>query len=172
MAVSEDIKYGKIFENKIKDATTGFENQYPVRITKIVDSFTAGNVIGKADSDFRLQIRSQISDAPYVIYLEAKATVRDIDFAGAFRGIVARQYAAMVMNMRAGAGCCYFMWHVNKNHFEVWDAGLISQYFSKPRVRIDGHAAFTIAIGNLETFMRQIVTNPTHFLEGLRSTRQ
>lgn len=173
MANKPDVTHGKIFEQHIKKAMQGMENRFPIRFSKTVDSFTAGNLIQAVDSDFKLQIKGPLQGTPYVIYIEAKATVTDKDFSRNYRDFVkSGQNAAMVMNVRAGAIGCYFFHKVNEGVFEVWDSTLVSKVFPHLRTAIDGHAAFTIALSNLPQFMLGICTNPSHFLQGLRSTQQ
>lgn len=173
MAKKPDTVHGKIFENNITAAMKGVENQLPIRFSKITDSFAAGNIIQAVDSDFKLQIKSPHNDSPYLIYIEAKATVLENDFAHVFRSFVkGTQNASMVMNMRAGAAGCYFFHKVNEGIFEVWDAGLVGKYYFPARKPIDGHAAYTVAHANLAQFMLRICSDPSSFLQALRSTRQ
>ncbi len=167
-----DTIHGKIFESEIKGTMTGIENRLPIRFSKVVDSAIAGNIISKADSDFRLQVAGQLPGQPYVFHIEAKATVTDKLFESNFRAFVkGSQNASMVLNARAGASCCYFFKRVNEGCFEVWDAVLVSRSYPHLRSKVEGHAAFTIAMPNLGAFMLKVCENPAYLADALLRTR-
>lgn len=173
MAAKPDTLHGKIFEKALNDAFSQLYKTLPVRWGRVLDSAAAGNLVKKADADFKLMVPSEHECCPFMFHIEAKATVSDKPFQTNFRALVkGHQNAAMVMSMRAGCQGVYFVQKTNERVFEIWDAKLVSRFYGVKRVAIDGIPAYTVAMANLDTFALQLCKDPRFLLDRLRSTRQ
>ena len=171
--MSLDITHGKQFERELSQAFNGLDRKYPVKFTRILDTAGAGNIVRAADTDFKLMVSSGQPGRPFVFHFECKATVRDIDFTGAFRSFVKpHQNAAMAMAERAGACGAYLFKHVNKNLIEVWNAHSVSLIYGLKRQRLGCGPAIVFPLEKLCQFAEQACNTPISLVEKIRATRR
>jgi hypothetical protein len=175
VAKSPDIIHGQIFQSDLHAAFKDLDKRFPVRWGRVIDSAGAGNLIKKADADFKFQLRAPEVGRPFYLTIEAKATVMDKKFNTYFRSLVKpHQNGAMIMQMRAGAQGCYIVRFVNRKEIELWDAWLIGAYYPLLRKPIVGEPALIIKDDELQSFAVRCC-DPV-FLQGLlgrlASTRQ
>ena len=170
-----DTSHGHVFEQELHEAFKHMYMRFPVRWGRVMDTAGAGNIIGKAEADFRLMVASNMSGNPFMFHIEAKATIRpEICFEKNYREFVKpHQNAAMVMSVRAGATGIYLFKRVYAEEFEVWNSSLIGDVYPHKRTAVCGVPAgkFRTDKDSLARFAEYVCTNPADFLLSIRSTR-
>lgn len=138
MAVAPDIKHGKEFEKRVNDVFCNLYKSWNVRWERPVDTAAAGNIIGTADSDFRLIVQSDKAGAPFVFLIECKATVDPTRcrFRSNFRRFVkGTQNASMHAMRRAGGNGFVMFQNGPAKQIEIWSARGINEGY--PNLRTD-----------------------------------
>lgn len=175
MKAKPDTSHGHEFEQELHGAFKDAYKRFPVRWGRVMDTAGAGNIIGKAEADFRLMICSAMAGMPLMFHIEAKATIRpEVCFERNYRDFVKpHQNAAMIMSVRAGATGLYFFKRVYAHEFEVWNSSLIGDVYPTKRTAIKGAPAMKWSTdeASLALFAEYVCRNPADFLASIRSTR-
>lgn len=124
-----NVKHGKEFEKLVSNAVGKLYLEYPSLWERVLDSHDAGNIVRKADCDFKLIVRSQTHGAPWVFHIECKASVKysSLSDKGAAKSLVkAEQAAKLRIAHRAGIHGMILFHDVNAERVEVWNAAAVT----------------------------------------------
>lgn len=158
--------HGKAFERKLHDAFRQLYLKHPCTWERVIDSHEAGNIVRKADADFKLIVKSGLPGRPFAFNIEAKASVVVDTWQGSceFRSFIKpNQVAKMRIAERAGVCGVYLFQAVRLDHIEVWPARPINDIHSTKRKPLGTNPAMTIAMANLDHWAHLIVTKPADF---------
>lgn len=155
-----DTAHGKEFEKEVHDAFRNLYNLLPILWERVIDTHDAGNVVRKADSDFKLTINSGLPGRPYLFFIECKASVvyDRLTDNGARRSLIgADQIAKMRLAMRAGVQGIFLFKSLNRSMIEVWDAAPVIEAWSKKRFKWVAEPAGEVALADLDTWAEKFI---------------
>lgn len=161
-----DIKHGKAFEKRVDAQFRNLYKDHPVKWERPPDSAEAGDVIRKADSDYRYFVPSLTDGAPYSFLVECKATVRNISFRTRHREFLSRsQNSAMAAMRRCGGNGFVLFQDLHQGIIEVWGARGVNAAFEQLRTPIDSPAnmAFPDTEENILALAMFILKYPATF---------
>lgn len=133
MASAPDLKHGKKFEKDVDDLFRDVYTRLPMTWERVVDSHTAGNLIRKADADFKLVMQSDNKGQPWLHHVECKCSVNFNSLAdgGALKSLVkATQIAKMRISERAGVFVWYWFKSEKTGLIELWTGDQVHPHFS------------------------------------------
>lgn len=168
MAAAPDIQHGKEFEKSVNEAFKNLYMQYPFRWERTVDSGAAGNLIRRADSDYRMLWKSPQPGQPYLLYVECKASNQGKPFENVFRSLVkGTQNASLQMARRAGAEACVLFHNMAACAIEVWRGVDINEQYFIARKPIPVGPAYKFPEVMLPEFAVWAASHPAEFMAGL-----
>ena len=171
MPAAPDIRHGKEFERACNAAFSKLYMRFPIRWERVLDTGAAGNLVRKADSDYRILQRSDIEGQPFMTYVECKASVQGKDFRNIFRSLVkGEQNASLQMARRAGAQACVFYKDIQYGVIEVWRGRDINEQYPIARKPMLADPAFRFSADMLFDFAELVAQNPWAFHSALRDT--
>lgn len=166
-----DISHGKKFEADLKsEVFEGLGNQLPIYFERVMDSHEAGNIVRKADADFKLTITTAVKGRPFHFWIECKASIVHDTFATCFRisdFLKPDQVARMRIGERAGAKAVYLFRNVKENRVEVWNGKTIHEEYMNKRQKFFGEPAYELHFKNMRAWALSICTDPQTFLDTL-----
>jgi hypothetical protein len=131
-----DVAHGKAFEKEVHDQFRELYTSLPILWERVIDTHDAGNIVKKADSDFKLTIRSKTHGRPYLYFIECKASTvySKLTDNGARRSLIKPdQIAKLRMAQRAGVEGRFLFKSVNDQRIEWWDAERVIEAWGKKR---------------------------------------
>lgn len=165
---SEANKHGKKFEAEVHSAFRDLFSRYPGEWKRTVDSAAAGNVIGKADGDFELTVKSPVYGCPYRFRIECKASIRYTSLAQGYRSLVkSHQNAKMILTERTGAVGVFLFCSVNTGEVEIWEARRLTGLYLHKRQKIELVPNMVVALSNLPALAVRWAAKPQEMLETL-----
>lgn len=166
-----DISYGKKFESDLQgEVFDKLGLQLPIYLEHVVDSHQAGNIIRKADCDFKLTITGPAKGRPFHFWIECKASMVNDTFATCFRDgkfLKPDQVARMRIGERAGAKAVYMFRNVRENRVEIWNGKTINTEYPQKRQKFTGQPAYELHYKNMRAWALSICTDPQTFLDVL-----
>lgn len=160
---SRKIDHGKKFEKLVHEAFKNLPAKHPILWERVIDSHGAGNLIRKADCDFKLIVPGVTPGQPFVFFIECKASVKYNSFTdgGALRQLIKPdQVAKMRLAMRAGVTGLFLFHAVMTDTVEVWDAHEVCKAWALKRTKFEGVPLKSLHLKEVPAFARKLVTNP------------
>jgi hypothetical protein len=160
---SRKIDHGKKFEKLVHEAFRHLPAEHPILWERVVDSHDAGNLIRKADCDFKLTILGETAGQPFVFFIECKASINHNSFTdgGALRRLIkSDQVAKMRLAMRAGVTGLFLFHAVMTDTVEVWNAREVCEAWALKRTKFEGTPLKSLHLKEVPTFATHLVTHP------------
>lgn len=141
-----EIKHGKEFEKRIDPFFSNLYKDHPVRWERVLDTAAAGNLVRKAESDFKFIRRSRETGAPYTFLLECKSSVdTSCPFYSNFRRFVKSGQNAAIAGMRRGGGTSIILFQrLYDKMIEIWPGRCINEGYPVLRLKLDQKASIVI----------------------------
>lgn len=160
MAKRPDLAHGKAFEKLVHDAFRSLYETYPILWERVLDTHDAGNIVRKADSDFKLMVKSDTPGRPWLYHIECKASIRfnSLTDGGARRSLIKPdQIAKLRLAIRAGAGALILFHSVNQGIIEVWGAQKVIEAWGKKRYRWTESPAAEVPVDEFADWVKSMV---------------
>jgi len=166
-----DIQHGKEFEREWAEAFAPLYKSYRCRFERVLDSASAGNLVRKADSDFKLQVESGLYGRPYSFYVECKASNAGKPFANYYRSLVkSSQNSSLQMAARCGAIAVVAYKDVLTGEIQIWSGKIINVCYPVKRVALNGSPAYHTNLRNLSGFAESWVISPHLMAMGIQKS--